>query len=354
MSIAKTVSILLLGLVGCGGSGPQPYAEDDTLTLRVVSQFPRESVLAAGTRMFGEELQQILGERLRLQGFYGSALVTGEETLGAIGHGVADAGTGMWIYSPGRLPLGSLEYQFIFNDPDFRTQARIKREMFETIPALAAELEAANVAPPLVFGPLSPYLLLSREPMDDLSDLRGKRIGFTPVEYVPLFRSFGAVPILSPGPELYERMSLGIVDVVALPVEILYLFRLNEIAPYLLDFALNTPTPLGVWVNLDYWKALTPADRDAFREAGRRAEQRYLTLLEGEVRKARKALEAAGVHFTRLSDEAARDALAGIPPFARQWADRMNGRGLPGSQVVDTYVNLSQRSGWEFGRGATH
>ena len=93
---------------------------------------------------------------------------------------VADAGTGFWIYAPGRLPLGGFEYRFVGNDPDVRKQAAIKRRMFETIPALTAELAAANVAPPLVYAPLSPYLLLSREPLGSIEDVSTLKAGDGP------------------------------------------------------------------------------------------------------------------------------------------------------------------------------
>lgn len=338
-----------LGVVCATACAPKQYEADGSLNLRLVSQFAPGSILAASTRFFEEELAALMGERIRIRSYYGGALVTPEETLEAIGHGVADAGTGLWIYAPGRLPLGSFEYRFVFNDPDFRTQARIKREMFERIPALRAELAAANVAPPLLFGPLSPYLILSREPIDDLEDLRGKRIGFTPVEYVPVFRAAGALPILSPASEFYERLSLGVVDAVAVSAEILYLFRLHELAPHLLDLALNTPTTLSVWVNLDYWRRLEPEDRDLFVEAGRRAEERHLDLLEQEVRSARKGLREAGVRITRFNEDSLRAWIDSIPPMPRLWAERMEARGLPGRAVVETYVQLSRSSGWQLG-----
>jgi TRAP-type C4-dicarboxylate transport system substrate-binding protein len=332
---------LALGGPACAQQSTAPYAADGTLRLRLISPFPRPSILAASTRLFEEELERRLEGRLRVRAFYGGALVGPEETLEAIGRGVADAGTGLWIYAPGRLPLGSLEYRFVFNDPDFRNQARIKRRLFETNPALVAELAASNLAPPLLFGPLSPYLVLSREPIRRLADLRGKRIAFTPVEYVPVFRAAGAVPVLSPASEFYERLSFGVVDAVAVSVEIVHALRLHELAGHLLELALNTPAPLSVWVNLDYWRALTPADREHFEAAGRSAEARYLELLEEEVRRAQRGLREAGVRTTRLDDAALREWRAAIPPLARLWAERMDREGLPGSELVDAYVTLS-------------
>lgn len=340
--------MLTLAALACSAADDAPYGADGSLRLRLASPFPRHSVLAASTRFFEEELENLLGERARIRSFWGGSLATSEEMLEAIGHGVVDAGTGVWIHAPGRLPLGAFEYHFVFNDPDIRTQARIKRRMFETIPALRDELAAANVAPPLIFGPLSPYVLLSREPLERVEDLRGKRVAFTPVEYVPIFRAVDAVPILSPAASFYERLGLGVVDAVAISVEILWLFRLHELAPHVVDLALNTPTTVSAFVNLDYWKALAPEDRAHFEAAGRRAEARYLELLEVEVRRARQGLADVGVEIAALDDETLRAWRAAMPPLARQWADRMDRRGLPGSEVFDAYVGLSEQAGWRF------
>src|SRR5687767_12098058 len=136
----------LLAAAGCSSEPAAPAAADAPLTLRLASQFPRETFLAASTRIFEEEAKSAFGSRLTVQDYYGGSIMGPEETLDAIGQGSVDAGTGLWIYAPGRVPLGGFDNSFIFNDPNPRHQAKIKREMFETVPALREELEKANIA----------------------------------------------------------------------------------------------------------------------------------------------------------------------------------------------------------------
>jgi TRAP-type C4-dicarboxylate transport system substrate-binding protein len=326
------------------------HASAAPMTLRVASPYHKDSLLAATTKIYLEEMQRQSGGRIVFTEFWGGTLVKPLEVLDAVGKGVVDLCTGLWIYAPGKVPLGTFEYNFIFNDPNRRTQAKIKRQMYEQIPALKEELAKYNIGPPLIFGPLSAYDIISRIPVKALEDLKGKRVGSTPTQYAPIAKSIGMGPVLSPAPEFYERLERGVIDMAFCGREVLHMMKLHEIAKYYLYVELNTPTTMSLWINLDTWKKFTPQDRELFLNVGKKAEELYLDWFDQNLKKVDEDFKKKALVFNTLSDKDKRQWATVMPDLPAEWAKDMEAKGLPGWKIVDTYIELSEKEGWKFPR----
>ena len=326
------------------------YASAAQMTLRIASPYHKESLLAATTKIYMEEMQRQSGGKITFTEFWGGTLVKPLEVLDAVGKGVVDLCTGLWIYAPGKVPLGTFEYNFVFNDPNRRIQAKIKRQMYEQIPALKQELEKYNIGPPLIFGPLSAYDIISRVPVKTLEDLKGKRIASTPTQYAPIAKSIGMGPVLSPAPEFFERLQRGVIDMAFCGKEVLHMMKLQDIAKYFLAVELNTPTTMSLWINLDTWKKLTPQDRELFLNVGKKAEGLYLDWFDQHLKKVEEDFKKSGIVHNILSDKDRMDWATVMPDMPAEWAKEMESKGLPGWKIVDTYIELSEKEGWKFPR----
>lgn len=336
---------LIYGLFALPAASAEP-----TITLRAGSPFPESHILAAGTKAFLDAVESKSNGRIKFQRFWAGTLVKPAEILESTSKGVVDVANGLWIYAPGKVPLGSFEYNFIFNDPKWRVQSKIKRELYAQIPELNAELAKFNIAPALQFGALTSYDIISRKPIKTLDDLRGLRIAHTPTEYVPVFASVGAASVVMPAGEMYQSLERGVVDAVALPLELMHAFKLHEVAKTYFITGLSTPAPVSVWVNLDTWKKLTSTDQKLFIEAGNEAEQAYLNNLEVHLAKAKLQFEKAGVTTVNLSGADKTKWATNMPDVPAQWADKMQANGLPGWRIVDKYMEISRTEGWQFPR----
>jgi TRAP-type C4-dicarboxylate transport system substrate-binding protein len=329
---------------------PIHHSSAAPMTLRIASPYHKDSLLAATTKIFVEEMQKQSGGKVTFTEYWGGTLVKPLEVLDAVGKGVVDLCTGLWIYAPGKVPLGTFEYNFIFNDPNRRTQAKIKREMYEKIPALKEELAKYNIAPPLIFGPLSAYDIISKAPAKSLDDLKGKRIGATPTQYAPIAKAIGMAPVLSPAPEFYERLERGVIDMAFCGKEVLHMVKLHEIAKYFFSVELNTPTTMSLWINLDTWKKFTPEDRELFLKVGKRAEEVYLDWFDQHLKKVDEDFKKKEIIHTTMSDKDKKQWATIMPDLPSEWAKEMEAKGLPGWKIVETYIELSEKEGWKFPR----
>jgi TRAP-type C4-dicarboxylate transport system substrate-binding protein len=343
-----TISLLLLPLVL--SVFLTSHASAAPMTLRVASPYHKDSLLAATTKIFLEEMQKQSGGQVTFTEFWGGTLVKPLEVLDAVGKGVVDLCTGLWIYAPGKVPLGTFEYNFIFNDPNRRTQAKIKRQMYEQLPALKQELEKYNIGPPLIFGPLSAYDIISRVPVKTLDDLKGKRGGATPTQYAPIMKAIGMAPVLSPAPDFYERLERGVIDMAFCGKEVLHMVKLHEIAKYFLSTELNTPTTMSLWINLDTWKKFTPEQRDLFLKVGKRSEEVYLDWFDQHLKKVDEDFKNKGLIINTLSEKDKKQWATVMPDLPAEWAKEMEAKGLPGWKITDTYMELSEKEGWKFPR----
>ena len=350
---------LLIGGFGCAAPTPAPTPTPTPapapgppeMTLRISSPYPEGALLTVHAKYFAERVTELTGGRITFETFWGGTLVgAGPVVLDSTSAGVVDISVGLWIYAPGKIPLGSFEYSFLFNDPDLRTQSRIKREMFERLPSLNGELAKFNIGPSLVFGTITSYDITSKMPITTLEDLKGLRVAHTPVEYVPVYEAAGAVSVISPAPEFYERLERGVVDAASLPLELLHLFKTQEVAKHHTTVGLSTPVTMTLWINMDTWNSLIPRDQELFKNVGKEADEAYISATEIAIEKARVGFAEAGVTFHTMPKSEIEKWTALMPDIVADWANAREAEGLPGWEVVDLYKALSAEAGWTFPR----
>jgi len=328
----------------------RPILASPQITFKFASPLPEVSIYASGPKAFMKKIEERTKERIKFQTFWGGALVKPPEVVDLCGKGVVDLVHGLWIYDPGKLPLGNYDYNFFFNEPNLRTQAKIKREMFNIIPALNNELAKYNIGPSLQFMAVSSYDFLSRLPLKALEDFKGKKVAHSPVEHVPAYESIGAASVITPAGPVYNMLERGMIDVAAYPTEVFNMFKMQEVAKYLTKGGFSMAVSVSLWINMDKWKSLTSEDKQLFIEAGKEADEVHIEELERHINQAMENKRKAGVTFYTLSDTDKKKWMAAMPDLPTEWAKKMDARGLPGRQIVDKYIELSAKYGWAIPR----
>lgn len=200
------------------------------------------------------------------------------------------------------------------------------------------------------FAPNAPYDLLTRKPVKTLADLNGMRIGHTPVEFVPAFSKAGAASVISSAQEFYSRLERGLIDGICLNVNIMKIYKLHEVAKYYTTINLNTTALFTLYINADTWKKLSTEDQGVFRDTAKEAEQFYLDGLNKEVADARKLYQDAGIQFYEMPASDTKQWAISLPDVPAEWAKKMEAKGAAGWQIVNRYLELSKKEGWEFPR----
>lgn len=319
---------------------------DKQMTLRFSCHVP-ESPATTFARYVLDETTNRSNGRITWKTYWGGTLVSGKEALKATSDGVVDMSFGLWIFEPTLLPLGAFDLSLPFNMPDIRVQAKMKREIYEKIPALNGELAAAKIAPVITFIGIPAYGLVSINPIDSLDDLKGKKIGHTSVDLTPILEAAGAVSVISEAVEFYARLERGVIDGCILPLVVSEVLRLREVAKHFTDLDLSTSAGYTLWINQNSWKRLSPEDQKMFQQVGLEAEERQAAVWEMIEKKIR---EGGGINFHRISTADTTRWIQAMPNVVGEWVKKVESKGLPAREVMDMYLNLHENEGWKFPR----
>jgi len=100
-----------------------------------------------------------------------------------------------------------------------------------------------------------------------------RRVGIVVINspiYMDTFKAQGASPVGIPFPELYNALSQRVIEAQDHPLYTSILIKCNEVAKYVTK-SQHTLTECTQIVNSDFWKKLTPAQQQIFREAAKLA-----------------------------------------------------------------------------------
>ncbi|WP_288943754.1 hypothetical protein [uncultured Roseovarius sp.] len=147
--------------------------------------------------------------------------------------------------APGLAMAGAFAEYVTLNCDDCQTQFKMQNNVY------------------LGTGASSEYGLFCREPIAGPEDLAGKKFRVGAENYGRWAEHFGAVKVSVPGSEIYEAMSIGVVDCTALSTPELENWQLYDVTAQV-----TTAVPGGVYagvssnaMNRDLWQSLTDEER---------------------------------------------------------------------------------------------
>src|SRR5699024_1014824 len=152
----------------------------------------------------------------------GGSLLDSGDIYPGVESGIADIGDDVSGYNSGRLPilnsmyLGGVEYQNV------AVSSHVARDLVEELNP--DELQDTELM--FIYG-ISPGLIMTKEPVESLEDLKGMQIRASGTN-VETLEALGATPVAMPVSEAYEGMSRGVIDGSLLPADTLRAFNLAE------------------------------------------------------------------------------------------------------------------------------
>ncbi|MEK7848603.1 MAG: TRAP transporter substrate-binding protein DctP, partial [Chloroflexota bacterium] len=196
---------------------PAPTPTPKPITIKFTSPLPPPPYSAAViAEWWGTEVEKRSNGRVKLQFFHGGTLSKPREELEAIQVGLAEAGCVTYPYYPSKLPLGNFSYAVPFGLDKSPMLLDAVTEMFNTIPALKAEIEQFNQK--LIFyRVLGDYDVMSKSPIRTLADFKGKKLAAIGDYHPKIVAAVGGVPVAMPVAERYQALQTGVVEGSVLP-----------------------------------------------------------------------------------------------------------------------------------------
>ncbi|MBA4489596.1 C4-dicarboxylate TRAP transporter substrate-binding protein [Paracoccus sp. S1E-3] len=320
MSILKSLTVAICGFLGLASTAPAAMAQDAPILIRYTTSQPPGSPTSAPVAWFGEELEKRTNGRVKVQFFWGGALVKSPDTLNAVANGLVEMGKIYALDFKGPLPLWNVGNQ-AFTSSDPYVSMMIQRTLRKEFPEFNAETDRVGV---IVLGGLSTggAGLLSTKPITKLSELKGSKIRSVGAQAEAL-KAVSAIPVSVPFAEVYEAFQHGVIDTSTNYENSIIPYRYNEVANNFTYVPLGQSVQ-GEIINKAFWEKLPDDIKTVIQETMDDMHLKYIqdyNLSAQEIH--RKLAEGDGtpkVNFHEFSEEDIAEWKSIFPDPLAAWA----------------------------------
>lgn len=325
MNNVKETSFKAASLFGVATMLMGTAAGADTFNLRVGSGHPPALPYIAQLKDFlVPEIEKRVADEteheVRFVEAYGGSVAKLPEVLEAVESGLLDIGAMSTGFEPSELFLVNYAFHVPFGIADPVESAAVARELYAEFPDLPASYEAKNQRVLAILS-TSDYNIVSREPIETLSDMEGLKI-LAAGPNLPWLTGTGAVAAQGSLAEAYNSLQTGVIDGMFAIIQATESFKLYEVAPNdtLVNFG-SMPTN-SVTVNSDTWNRLPEDVRKIIAEVAGG--------YEIKVNEIHRDLDAEALTLMR---DAGVDVDQASPELREAWASRL--AGLPDAAAAD-------------------
>jgi TRAP-type transport system periplasmic protein len=192
---------------------------------------------------------------LSIRPIWSGGLISSDQSLIELRHGVADIGLITPIYAHGGTHLLRVQTGFYGGAKTFEQQVAMYRCLAAESPQYAKELEGLKIL--AIQGGTLPGLLSRTREVHTLDDLKGMRIR-VPTELLNVMRDLGADPVTMPMGEVYSSLAKGVLDAVVAPADTLRSLHFGEVAKYYTELEVPRGAYPSRAMPMRRWNNLTP------------------------------------------------------------------------------------------------
>lgn len=294
---SRTVATLAAATVAVGFNA----AAGAQTNLRMSSQWTENTIGSQVDKWWAQEIEKRTNGKVKIKIFFEGALGKASENLTLIRQGAIDLVAMSASYFPADLPLHTAPNSIPMAMAEVPQATKLMQRLLAEVPALEEEAKK-NGMKALFFHHLNPYLLVCKEHIKGLADMKGKKVRTWGRDMPRMVQAAGAVPVTLGLPELYEGLSRGTVDCIPFSVDLMVNYKIFEVAKHVHDITLWLGPTNGNWIGRKALDKLPKDQQAAILAASADAANRDRDLTMEAASKAKATLESNGVKFHKFPD----------------------------------------------------
>ncbi len=288
---------------------------------------------------FIEEVLESTEDRISITSYPGASITAPDTQYDSVTTGVSDIGLSVHSYTPGQFPLTSvMELPFISETGE--GGSKILWNLYKEFEEIQDEYDETV---PLWFYTSEPGQIITvGKPVESVEDLQGMRIRSPSPEVNRWLELLGATPVSMSMNETYEALERGVVDGSVAPMHALVDYSLYEVVDYITVGSFYNTTFFTV-MNQNSWDSLSAEDQQTLESvSGESMAASAGSVFDDREREAFEAAEAAGVEIYEIPDSEIDTWHEQISPVIEEWIESMEDQGLPGREVYERALELSE------------
>lgn len=333
---AKVLCLLAL-VAALAVAGLPEAAKAKTYTLRIQCIYPETSYVPQMIKQFVAKAEKYTKGQVEIKLFWPGQLVSAKKGYDAVSKGMVEGLVSALIYYGGTLKEGKVEWlPFTWRNPEEAYDLYVNGGFLDLM-RKATQKQNVQYLFPVMAGTMG---CMTNFPVNNLGDFKGKKMRAPGLDG-PIVKLLGASPVSLSAKEIYMSLQRGTVDGVVYPYYTLSTYKLYEVIKYAILPGFHTPAMTGLYLNLDFWKSLTPELQAALNKAG--IETFYASSLKSPEwdQSALKAAEGKGVKVMELSQA----DVAKVRKMCMPLWDKVGGATPMSKELVDLLKSYLQKKG---------
>ena len=275
---------------------------------------------------------------------YAGALLKPTFVLQGISDGVADIGFEPTIFHPDKLPLEQISFVTPFTTSDVVLVGKSIDKMHAMFPEYGAQYDKFGVIR-LAGSSFDSYELFTTFEVKKFDDIKGKKIS-TAGAALQWLRDTGSTPVQSNMTLYYNNAKTGVIDGFIIFPSSIPGMKFPEAAPYVTKVGFGAQYAAALIVNKATYNKLPPEIQKILRDA---AKAWTAAADKGQFEAGNEGFAAvpsfAGGKVNDLPRAEQVKWANAMPNVAKEWADRMDKQGMPGTKALAAYMDEMRKSG---------
>lgn len=267
---------------------------------------------------------------------YAGSLLKPRKVFIGVKDGIADIGYVPLIFHPDKVPLELVSFMTPFSTTDLSIVTRAMAKLHATIPEMKEQYDKFNQVR-LGGSGVDSFQLFTKFPVRTVADMKGRKIGTAGAALLWL-RGIGVTPVSSNMMEYYNSTKTGVYEGFIVMGSTIPGMKYPEAAPYVTKADFGAPYVVGLTMNKDSLKRLPESIQKIILEVGEEwgkvSDKAYMTAGE-------RGLSLAPKFNGTVSSLPVSEQIKwaeNMPNIAKEWADRLDKKGLPGTKILNTYM----------------
>ena len=338
-AIPKSLAFFLMAAFVCATGAAVPNDAQAKIILKVPTQSARPGTPRADYLV---RFQKAVAERtkgeIEVQIYWANSLVHAKEALDAVQLGTADmADLAVGYFSDKIRLLQVAGLPFTISDPVKAWQGT--ERVLKQIPQASAELTKFGHKVVGMTATAS-YQLVAHDPIRNLADLKGKKVGTFGRIAPKAIKAGGGIPVSTTGGEMYEALQRKTIDQRIISYEAHVRFKTYEVAKYVSTIDIGAIAGVNTFtMNKGKWNSLSKEHQKILLEEGEKVGVWEAQAMKDDETKFKKYLQDKGVEVVEFSakDREKWKNSPGVKKIADDWVKGMEKLGLPGKKVLALY-----------------
>jgi TRAP-type C4-dicarboxylate transport system substrate-binding protein len=337
-------------LAGAAVVAAAPAFAQDKINLTIAAgQAPRaiKALPLINSVFIAEVNKQIKEQGLKVEiqwkEAYAGSLLKPTRVLEGVRDGIAEMGFEPTIFHPDKLPLENISFAVPFVTSDVQMVCKVMAKLHASFSEYTEQYTK--------FGSVwlggncyDSYELISTFPVKKVEDVKGRKLA-TAGAALSWIRGTGAVPVQSNMMEYYNSTKTGVVDGFIIFPSAHPGMKYPEVAPYTVKVGFGAQYAAALLIQKPIFDKFSPQLQKIFRDAA--------TKWGTESDKANEAASEAGLKMVATlkgqvlefpREEQAKWARM-MPNIAKEWAEKLDKQGLPGTKMLAAYMDEMRRLG---------